>query len=122
MNTNRWALALAAVFTACAAGEGAVDAGVAAPVDAGVIADRDAGSGPDAGVADDAGAFDAGNEVDAGPHRCGDGRLNTAGHPADPDFEECDDGNDVNDDGCTTSCRYQAVSYTHLTLPTILRV
>ena len=51
------------------------------------------------------------------PHRCGDGRLNTAGHPADPDFEECDDGNDVNDDGCTTSCRYQvrkliALNYT----------
>ncbi|MEE2836370.1 MAG: hypothetical protein VYB65_10160 [Myxococcota bacterium] len=117
MNTNRWALALAVVFTACAAGEGSVDAGVTAPVDAGAIADRDAGSSPDAGVTDDAGVFDAGDEVDAGPHRCGDGRLNTAGHPADPDFEECDDGNDVNDDGCTTSCRYQvrkliALNYT----------
>ncbi len=36
---------------------------------------------------------------------CGDGQIDTRLGPADPNYEECDDGNESNEDGCLNSCR-----------------
>ena len=100
------ALSLLLVFAACPAGDDpAVDAGPLVAVDASTA--LDAGLLDDAGVVDsDAGLGDTGPLIDAGPERCGDGRVRSSGHPTDLDFEECDDANAVEDDGCTSICRH----------------
>ena len=57
----------------------------------------DAGVAPDAGSPADAGADDAGTPVDSGPAAiCGDGEVTGD--------EACDDGNDVDGDGCESDC------------------
>lgn len=73
--------------------DGSVDAGLAdaGAIDAGERADAGRDSGYDADR--DAGT-DAGH--DAGPPRCGDDRINGT--------EECDDGNEVSFDGCSSTC------------------
>lgn len=39
---------------------------------------------------------------------CGDGHLNQGGDPDDPDnFEECEDGNTVDGDGCSSDCKLE---------------
>ena len=53
---------------------------------------------------DGADASDGGNydvEVDLYPSNCGDGTLDTF------DYEQCDDGNEVDTDGCSTRCLVQ---------------
>jgi len=82
----------------------AADAGIG--TDAGPMEARDAGGSEDSGMAeadasiDDAGTTDAGM-ADAGlVDPCGDGVVQEdAG-------ELCDDGNDVDTDGCLSSCRF----------------
>ncbi|MEC7750442.1 MAG: hypothetical protein VX405_02930 [Myxococcota bacterium] len=75
--------------------------------------DDDAGEVPDPGVVIrpdlDAGrstAKDWGPEApDTGVGFCGDGVHQANRLPIHPDYEECDDGNQDETDGCTTACR-----------------
>jgi cysteine-rich repeat protein len=102
------AVAMGLCMVACPTPERLPDAGPA-PVE--VVPFIDAGAA-DAGSLPDAGTVDSGVHIDAGAPRCGDARLRSDVLRAHPGYEECDDGNDDDEDGCTSICRRPVLKIT----------